>query len=262
MTTKTFRLSAKRMDRAWHVVDAGGRPLGRVANEAARLLLGKHKPTYEPHLAMGDFVVVINAKDVAITGAKAGQKVYYRHSGYPGGLKERTFEQQMEKDPRRVIERAVKGMLPHNSRGRELFRHLKVYAGGEHPHEAQLNAGTGSRARKSAARAEREATTAATAPAPRASRPATGPQAAAEAAPEAAALGAAGADVAGGATAVGAQESELRLSGSLQRHTREELDSEAQRLGIEIDPEWNKGDVATAIEAHYEEHPVATGDEE
>jgi large subunit ribosomal protein L13 len=148
MTTKTFRLSAKAMDRPWHVIDARGRPLGRVASEAAQLLMGKHKPTYERHLPMGDFVIVVNAREVAITGNKAQQKVYYRHSGYPGGLKERRFFEQMEKDPRRVIEKAVKGMLPSTSLGRELFRHLKVYAGPTHPHEAQVRAGMSARPRQ------------------------------------------------------------------------------------------------------------------
>ncbi len=148
MTTKTFRLSGHAIERQWHVLDAEGRPLGRVASEAAQLLLGKHKPTYEPHLAMGDHVVIINAAKVELTGAKREQKVYYRHTGYPGGLRERSFEEQMERDPRRVLERAIKGMLPHNARGRQLFRALKVYAGPDHPHEAQLKAGTGARARK------------------------------------------------------------------------------------------------------------------
>jgi large subunit ribosomal protein L13 len=148
MTTKTFRLSAKAMDRPWHVIDARGRPLGRVASEAAQLLMGKHKPTYERHLPMGDVVIVINAREVAFTGNKAHQKIYYRHSGYPGGLKERRLFEQMEKDPRRVIERAIKGMLPSTSLGRELFRHLKVYAGPTHPHEAQVRAGMSTRAKQ------------------------------------------------------------------------------------------------------------------
>ena len=157
MTTKTYRLSAKEFDRRWQVVDAGGRPLGRVASEAARLLLGKHKPDYEPHLPMGDHVIVINAAGVVLTGNKAQQKIYYRHSGYPGNLRQRTFEEQMERDPRKVLERAIKGMLPHTRLGRELFRHLRVYSGADHPHEAQLRAGTGARARKRAAAEARAA---------------------------------------------------------------------------------------------------------
>ena len=153
MTTKTFRLSANDIDARWHVIDAAGHPLGRIASEAAKILLGKHKPTYEPHLAMGDYVVIVNAGKVALTGDKTRQKVYYRHSGYTGGLRERTYIEQMDRDPGRVVEKAIKGMLPHNVRGRELFRHLKVYSGAEHPHEAQFKAGTGDRARKSAAKA-------------------------------------------------------------------------------------------------------------
>lgn len=150
MTTKTYRLSGNDLDRRWHVLDAGGRPLGRVANEAARLLLGKHKPTYEPHLAMGDFVVVINASKVDVTGGKRTSKIYYRHTNYPGGLRSRSFQEQMNRDSTRVIEAAVKGMLPSGVRGRAMLRMLKVYAGETHPHQAQLAAGTSSRARKSA----------------------------------------------------------------------------------------------------------------
>lgn len=147
-TTKTFRLHAGSMDRRWHVLDANQRPLGRLAGEAARLLMGKHKPTYEPHLPMGDFVVIVNARQIALTGQKAEQKVYYRHSGHPGGLRERSVRDQLERDARRVVERAVRGMLPKGSLGRELFRHLKVYSGPTHPHEAQVRAGTGARARQ------------------------------------------------------------------------------------------------------------------
>jgi large subunit ribosomal protein L13 len=167
MTAKTFRLSERAMDRRWHVLDAAGVPLGRLASEAAKLLLGKHKPTYEPHLPMGDFVVVINASQLAVTGSKLQSKVYYRHTGYPGGLRQRTLQEMLDRDPRRVIEKAIKGMLPHNARGRELFRHLKIYAGGSHPHEAQLNAGTGARARKREAALLAEAAKAAPATATR-----------------------------------------------------------------------------------------------
>ena len=166
MTTKTYRLSAKQFDRRWLVVDAGGRPLGRVASEAARWLLGKHKPDYEPHLPMGDYVIVINASEVVLTGNKAQQKVYYRHSGYPGNLRQRTFEEQMERDPRKVLERAIRGMLPHTRLGRELFRHLRVYSGADHPHEAQLRAGTGARARRRAAAEARAAEAALAEPPP------------------------------------------------------------------------------------------------
>jgi large subunit ribosomal protein L13 len=156
LTNKTFRLHAGSMERRWVVLDAADRPLGRLANEAARLLMGKHKPTFEPHLPMGDFVIVVNARAIALTGQKAQQKVYYRHSGYPGGLRERSVREQLERDPRRVVERAVRGMLPGGSLGRELFRHLKVYSGPTHPHEAQVRAGTGARARQRAAAAQQQ----------------------------------------------------------------------------------------------------------
>ncbi|MEX2230176.1 MAG: 50S ribosomal protein L13, partial [Dehalococcoidia bacterium] len=172
MTTKTYRLRAADIDRAWQVVDAADRPLGRVASEAAHMLLGKHKPTYEPHLSMGDHVIVVNAGQVVLTGNKAEQKVYYRHSGYPGGLRTRSFEVQMQKDPTRVLERAIRGMLPHTSLGRELFRHLRVYAGADHPHTAQVMAGTGERARKRVSRDEREAAAARERAAARPARPA------------------------------------------------------------------------------------------
>ncbi len=176
MTTKTFRLSGNAMDRRWHVINAKGRPLGRLASEVAQLLMGKHKPTYEPHLPMGDFVVVVNAKETALTGNKALQKIYYRHTGYPGGLRQRTFAEEFARDPRRVIEKAVKGMLPSTSLGRELFRHLKVYSGPDHPHEAQVRAGTGARARASAAAASAPPADAPPASATPADAPATNAQ--------------------------------------------------------------------------------------
>ena len=108
MPSKTLRLSAKKMERNWQVLDAANRPLGRVASEAAQMLLGKHKPNYEPFLPMGDFVVIVNAAEIAVTGEKTKRKIYYRHTGYPGGIRERTLEEQMARDPRRVVERAVK----------------------------------------------------------------------------------------------------------------------------------------------------------
>lgn len=244
MTTKTYRLRASDIERKWHVLDASGRPLGRIASEAAHLLLGKHKPTYEPHLAMGDHVIVVNAAEVILTGNKASQKTYYRHSGYPGNLRKRSFAQQMERDARKVIETAVRGMLPHNVRGRELFRHLKVYNGPEHPHEAQVNAGTGARARKRAAAEERAAAVAEAAPEieertveaveePVAEAPAV--EAVEETATE------------------GAPE---RLTGSLSRYRRGELDAEAERLGITIEDGWRKGDVVEAIAAYYDANPL------
>ena len=253
MTTKTFRLSKKRMDRAWHVRDATGVPLGRLASEAAKLLLGKHKPTYEPHLAMGDFVVIVNASQVGGTGQKAAKKIYYRHSGYPGGLRERTLAEQMARDPRRVIESAVKGMLPHNSRGRELLRHLKVYAGPDHPHEAQLMAGTAARAKKRAAREQAIAAREAVAAPVRRRRAVTAPVAdeAAEAATVAVAEEAEEAVQAEPAPGEQAAEAPQR-SRSLSRMTRAELDDEAAGLGIEIESQWQKADVIAAIERHRE----------
>ena len=123
------------------MIDAAGRPLGRVATEVASLLKGKHKPTYEPHLDDGDFVIVVNASQVRVTGNKANQKTYYRHSGYPGGLKSRSYTQQFEKFPERVLEQAIWGMLPKGPLGKQMFKHLKVYKGLNHPHQSQL-AGT------------------------------------------------------------------------------------------------------------------------
>ena len=134
----TVRIKASEVYKDWHVIDAAGRPLGRVATEVASLLKGKHKPTYEPHLDDGDFVIVINADKVAVTGKRLEQKRYYRHSLYIGGLKEISLRDQLQQHPERVIESAVRGMLPKNALGRKMFKKLKVYAGGEHPHAAQL----------------------------------------------------------------------------------------------------------------------------
>jgi large subunit ribosomal protein L13 len=137
---KTYSLKARDITRDWHVVDAAGQTLGRLAAEVASLLRGKHKPTFSPHLDMGDYVVVVNAEKIRVTGRKRQQKVYYRHSMYPGGLKVESLEKLLARRPTRVIERAVRGMLPHNRLGRALYRHLKVYAGPDHPHEAQVMA--------------------------------------------------------------------------------------------------------------------------
>jgi large subunit ribosomal protein L13 len=134
---KTYSTRAKDIERQWWVVDAADKTLGRVATEAANLLMGKHKPIYAPYIDTGDYVVVINAGKVRVTGKKPEQKIYYRYSGYPGGLKSPTFREVFEKDPGRVIELAVKGMLPHTRLGRAMFKKLKVYPGDEHPHEAQ-----------------------------------------------------------------------------------------------------------------------------
>lgn len=152
---KTYTLKAREIEPRWHVVDAEGRPLGRLASQVAALLRGKHRPTYTPHMDNGDFVVVVNASKVKVTGRKLEQKTYYHHSGYPGGLKETSLERMLERHPARVIEHAVKGMLPHNRLGRRLLRHLKVYAGPDHPHEAQVNAGR--RKRKAASVEQQEA---------------------------------------------------------------------------------------------------------
>ncbi len=135
---KTYSLKGKEIVNNWKVLDAQGQTLGRLASEAARLLMGKHKPSYTRHLPMGDFVVVVNAARVRVTGNKLANKIYYRHSGYMGGLKETTMRTLMESRPERVMELAVKRMLPQNKLGDALFRRLKVYAGPEHPHQAQV----------------------------------------------------------------------------------------------------------------------------
>jgi len=136
---KTYSPKAKDIERKWWVIDAADKTLGKIATQAASLLMGKHKPIYAPHIDTGDYVVVINAANVKVTGKKGEQKIYYRHSGYPGGLKSQSFEQLFSKNPRRVIELAVKGMLPHNNLGRAMFKKLKVYPGNEHPHQAQVS---------------------------------------------------------------------------------------------------------------------------
>jgi large subunit ribosomal protein L13 len=120
------------------VIDAAGQTLGRLAAQVAKLLMGKHKPIYAPYLDAGDYVIVINAAKVRVTGKKAGEKIYYRHSGYPGGLRAVTFREMLATHPTRVIEHAVKGMLPDTDLGRAMFKKLKVYAGENHPHQAQV----------------------------------------------------------------------------------------------------------------------------
>ena len=134
---KTFTPTPADIEREWFVVDATDQTLGRLASDIAQILRGKHKPTYAPHVDGGDFVVVVNAEKVAVTGNKALQKRYFRHSGYPGGLREMSFEQMRERYPDRVIQGAVRGMLPKNKLGRKMLSKLKVYAGPEHPHAAQ-----------------------------------------------------------------------------------------------------------------------------
>jgi large subunit ribosomal protein L13 len=135
---RTFSLKGGDITRDWLVMDAADQTLGRLAARIARLLRGKHKPTFSPHLEMGDYVIVVNAARVRVSGKKLRDKVYYRHSGYHGGLKSVTLGELMATRPTQVIEMAVRGMLPHNRLGRKLLRNLKVYAGPEHPHEAQV----------------------------------------------------------------------------------------------------------------------------
>ena len=134
---KTFSAKAQDVARDWYVVDATDKTLGRLASEIAHRLRGKHKAEYTPHVDTGDYIVVVNAEKVRVTGNKAKGKVYHRHTGYPGGLKSMTFEKLIDKAPERVIQGAVKGMLPRNPLGRAMFKKLKVYAGAEHPHAAQ-----------------------------------------------------------------------------------------------------------------------------
>ena len=134
---KTFSAKAEDVNREWFVVDAADKTLGRLASEIAHRLRGKHKPEYTPHVDTGDYIVVINAEKVRVTGKKATDKIYHSHTGYPGGLKSISFEKLIDKAPERVLQGAVKGMLPRNPLGRAMFKKLKVYAGSEHPHAAQ-----------------------------------------------------------------------------------------------------------------------------
>jgi large subunit ribosomal protein L13 len=134
---KTWNAKAENVDRRWYVVDAEGQNLGRLATRIADTLRGKRKPEYTPHVDTGDFVVVVNAEKIAVTGKKLDEKIYYRHSGYPGGLRSRTLREQLERRPTEVLRKAVKGMLPRNKLANRQITKLKVYAGPEHPHEAQ-----------------------------------------------------------------------------------------------------------------------------
>jgi large subunit ribosomal protein L13 len=134
---KSYVAKPHEIERKWYVVDATDLPLGRLASEVAKVLRGKHKPTFTPFIDTGDFVIVINADKVALTGKKWEKKIYYHHSLYPGGLKQTTYDKLRAKEPELVVEKAVKGMLPKNTLGRDMYRKLKVYAGSEHPHEAQ-----------------------------------------------------------------------------------------------------------------------------
>jgi large subunit ribosomal protein L13 len=134
---KTYFANNENIEQKWYVVDAQGEVLGRLATQIAKVLRGKHKPEFTPHADAGDHVIVVNAADIKVTGKKETDKKYYTHSGYPGGIKEMTFDKLMQRDPRRAIEIAVKGMMPKNPLGRAMLRKLKVYAGAEHPHAAQ-----------------------------------------------------------------------------------------------------------------------------
>ena len=134
---KTFSAKPEEVRRDWYVVDATNKTLGRLSTEIARRLRGKHKPEYTPHVDTGDYIVVVNAEKIRVSGKKTTDKIYHSHTGYPGGLKSISFEKLIDKAPERVIQGAVKGMLPRNPLGRAMFRKLKVYAGSEHPHSAQ-----------------------------------------------------------------------------------------------------------------------------
>jgi large subunit ribosomal protein L13 len=134
---KTFIANPATIERKWYVVDAEGKTLGRLASEIAKVLRGKNKPIFTPHLDMGDYVIVVNAAKVKVTGKKLSQKIYYHHSGYVGGMKETTLKEMLAKKPERVVELAVKGMLPKGPLGRQMYKKLFVYAGPEHKHEAQ-----------------------------------------------------------------------------------------------------------------------------
>ncbi len=134
---KTFSAKAEEINREWFLIDAEGKTLGRMATEIARRLRGKHKPEFTPHVDTGDYIVVVNADKVAVTGNKLNDKIYHHHTGYIGNLKSISLKDLLAKHPERVIEKAVKGMLPKNSLGRQMYRKLKVYAGSEHPHAAQ-----------------------------------------------------------------------------------------------------------------------------
>ncbi|HKJ11101.1 MAG TPA: 50S ribosomal protein L13 [Ornithinimicrobium sp.] len=134
---RTYSPKAGEVTRAWHIIDATDVVLGRLASQTAILLRGKHKPTYAPHMDMGDFVIIVNAEKVALTGSKLATKKAYRHSGYPGGLRETGYEEMLAKHPTRAVEKAIRGMVPKNSLGRQQLSKLKVYAGDTHPHAAQ-----------------------------------------------------------------------------------------------------------------------------
>ncbi len=146
---KPYQTKAAELKPEWHVVDAADKTLGRLSSEIAVLLQGKHKPIYVPHLNTGDYVIVLNADKIRVTGNKMEQKKYYRHSGYHGGLTERTLAQMLDRTPTRVITQAVKGMLPKNALGRHMLARMKVYAGPDHPHQSQLASSAANRGEES-----------------------------------------------------------------------------------------------------------------
>ena len=135
--SKSFMANAQNVERKWYVVDATDLVLGRLSTEVAAILRGKHKPTFTPHVDCGDYVIIVNAEKIAYTGNKVEDKIYYRHSGYSGGLKSRTLGRMLELQPEKVLEKSIKGMLPKNSLGQDMYRKLYVYSGSEHPHQAQ-----------------------------------------------------------------------------------------------------------------------------
>jgi large subunit ribosomal protein L13 len=135
--SKTFMANAQNVERKWYLVDATNMVLGRLSTEVAAILRGKHKPTFTPHVDCGDYVIIVNAEKIALTGNKLQDKIYYRHSNYPGGLKQRNAKTLLETQPEKVLEKAIRGMLPKNKLGAAMYRKLYVYAGPEHPHQAQ-----------------------------------------------------------------------------------------------------------------------------
>ena len=135
--SKSYMANSQTIERKWFVVDATDLVLGRVSTEVASILKGKHKPTYTPHVDCGDYVIIVNAEKVALTGNKLDDKLYYRHSGYPGGLKSRTAKRMLELQPQKVLEKSIRGMLPKNRLGEDMYRKIYVYVGSEHPHQAQ-----------------------------------------------------------------------------------------------------------------------------
>ncbi|HIE83764.1 MAG TPA: 50S ribosomal protein L13 [Dehalococcoidia bacterium] len=234
---KTSRLRESEIAREWRIIDVANRPLGRVASEIARILLGKDKATFEPHLVMGDYVIVINAAEVVLTGNKMNSKKYYRHTGYPGGIRERTFDEQMQRDPARVIEKAVKGMLPSGARGYELLRSLKVYAGTEHPHQGQIG---------QIIRPNKFVPVKKVIPKVESAKDET-PQSAGDLT-----------DVESNPSVEESVETPVfvRLTRAVSAYKRAELDTEAGLLGIELESGWKKDDVYQAIQAFYGEHPL------